>query len=60
MIDPALLRADRFNDFMESRQKKLLLLIEQAMGKSAYAGPMAEEGEDVESETLEGLSLPQA
>ena len=50
LIDPALLRADRFDEFMESRQRQLLRLIEQAMGKSAYAGPIAEEGEDVEDE----------
>lgn len=48
LIDPALLRSDRFDAFMESRQKQLLRLIEQAMGKSAYAGPLAEEGDDVE------------
>lgn len=50
LIDPTLLRADRFDEFMESRQRQLLRLIEQAMGKSAYAGPVAEEGEDVEDE----------
>ncbi len=50
LIDPAMLRANRFDEFMESRQRQLLRLIEQAMGKSAYAGPVAEEGEDVEDE----------
>jgi hypothetical protein len=54
LIDPSLLRADRFDVFMESRQKQLLVLIEQAMGKSAYAGPVAEEGEDVENDDFEG------
>lgn len=45
-----LLRADDFNGFMEDRQKRLLTLIEQAMGKSAYSGNVAEEGEDVEGD----------
>lgn len=53
LIDPAMLRADKFDEFMESRQKQLLRLIEQSMGKLAYAGPVAEEGEDVEHEALE-------
>ena len=35
---------------MEDRQKRLLLLIENAMGKSAYTGNIAEEGEDVEAD----------
>jgi hypothetical protein len=50
LIDPALLRADAFDAFMESRQKTLLALIEQAMGKAAYAGTLAEEGEDREQD----------
>ena len=33
---------------MEDRQKRLLGLIEQAMGKAAYSGNVPEEGEDVE------------
>ena len=32
----------------EDRQKRLLGLIEQAMGKAAYAGNVPEEGTDVE------------
>lgn len=48
LIDPALLRADKFEAFMEDRQKRLLGLIEQAMGKAAYSGNVPEEGEDVE------------
>lgn len=47
LIDPALLRADNFEAFMEDRQKRLLSLIEQAMGKEAYSGNVPEEGEDV-------------
>ncbi|HTY23274.1 MAG TPA: DUF262 domain-containing protein [Desulfomonilaceae bacterium] len=48
LIDPSLLRADNFDAFMEDRQKRLLVLIEQATGKAAYAGTVQEEGEDVE------------
>jgi hypothetical protein len=50
LIDPSLLRADRFDDFMEDRQKQLLSLIEQATGKAAYVGTVREEGEDVEAD----------
>jgi len=50
LIDPALLRADNFQAFMEDRQARLLALIEQATGKSAYTGGVAEEGEDVEGD----------
>jgi hypothetical protein len=39
------LRADNFQAFMEDRQTRLLSLIEQATGKSAYTGSVAEEGE---------------
>ena len=48
LIDPALLRADTFEAFMDDRQKRLLGLIEQAMGKAAYSGNTPEEGEDSE------------
>jgi hypothetical protein len=56
LIDPALLRADRFDEFMESRQRQLLRLIEHAMGKSAYAGPLADEGDDIDDESLEAVA----
>jgi hypothetical protein len=46
LIDPVLLRADKFEAFMEDRQKRLLGLIERAMGKDAYSGDLSEEGED--------------
>ena len=46
LIAPALLRGDQFEAFMEDRQKRLLGLIEQAMGKAAYTGNVPEEGED--------------
>lgn len=49
LIDPALLRTDKFEEFMEDRQKRLLGLIEQAMGKDAYSGNIPEEGEDTET-----------
>jgi hypothetical protein len=40
---------------MADRQKRLLALIEQATGKAAYTGDVAEEGFDVggDEETLE-------
>lgn len=63
LIDPTLLRADNFDAFMEDRQKQLLALIEQAMGKAAYTGNVAEEGEDVDADedTAEaGLTIPAA
>jgi hypothetical protein len=50
LIDPTLLRADKFEAFMDNRQRNLLTLIEQAMGKAAYAGNVAEEGEDAEAD----------
>ena len=50
LIDPLLLRADRFEDFMADRQKRLLALIEQATGRAAYIGTVQEEGEDVEAD----------
>lgn len=46
LIAPDLLRGDKFEAFMEDRQKRLLGLIEQAMGKTAYSGNVPEEGED--------------
>lgn len=52
-INPELLRADNFNAFMEDRQKQLLALIEQAMGKTAYMGDVQEEGIALEDEALE-------
>lgn len=50
LIDPALLRADAFEAFMADRQKRLLALIEQATGKTAYTGTVPEEGEDAEAD----------
>lgn len=48
LIDPSLLRADRFDAFMADRQAKLLVLIEKAMGKEFYRGDVPEEGMDDE------------
>ncbi len=55
LIDPSLLRANEFEKFMVDRQKQLLSLIEQAVGKAAYTGTVSEEGEDIEvdEDTLE-------
>ena len=50
LIDPLLLRADNFDEFMADRQKKLLSLIERATGNAAYTGDVREEGEDVEDD----------
>jgi hypothetical protein len=50
LIDPTLLRADSFEAFMLDRQRRLLALIEQATGRSAYTGTVREEGEDVEAD----------
>ena len=44
---PNILRSDNFDAFMTDRQKRLLGLIEQATGKTAYTGELLEEGVDV-------------
>lgn len=49
LMDPSLLRSDCFAEFMEDRQRRLLVLIEQAMGKAAYAGSIPGGGEDDEA-----------
>jgi hypothetical protein len=50
LIEPRLLWSNNFHAFMEDRQRKLLALIEQAMGKRAYSGDFPEEGEDVDGD----------
>ena len=50
LIDPALAHDNSFEAFMADRQKQLLGLIEQATGKTAYAGDASEEGIDVEAD----------
>lgn len=54
-IDPALLRADNFDTFMERRQQQLLALVEQAMGKKAYTGHDRDEDDmrETDSDTAE-------
>jgi len=47
LLDPSILRSDNFEPFMADRQKRLLGLIEQATGKTAYTGEVPEEGVDV-------------
>jgi hypothetical protein len=47
LIEPSFLRTNDFDGFMRDRQLRLLKVIELAMGKAAYAGDVAEEGEDV-------------
>lgn len=63
LISPELLRADKFDEFMEDRQTRLLALIGQATGKPAYSGPVREEGESAEADddTVESeLTIPAA
>jgi hypothetical protein len=63
LIDPALLRSDKFEDFMVDRQKQLLALIELATGKAAYIGGVPEEGEEpgADEDTVEAeLTIPAA
>lgn len=52
LIEPTLLRGNLFEAFMEDRQRKLLALIEEAMGKSAYIGDQTEEGDDIEGDHI--------
>jgi hypothetical protein len=61
MINPDLLRADKFAEFMDDRQMRLLGLIEKATGKSAYTGPFEDEGEvaEVDDDAAESeLTIP--
>jgi hypothetical protein len=55
LINPVLLRTDRFFDFLVDRQKQILGLIEQATGKASYRGLLPEEGEEVagDEDTIE-------
>lgn len=55
LIDPAILHSDDFEAFMADRQKRLLALIEQATGRTAYTGEVPEEGVYVgaDEDTLE-------
>jgi len=55
-IDPALLRADNFEDCFRQRKAALLALIEQAMGKQAISSsePPADDGLETPEEEFEG------
>ncbi|MFC3183285.1 GmrSD restriction endonuclease domain-containing protein [Cypionkella sinensis] len=56
-IDPALLRADRFVDFMADRENRLLALIAAATGHAiARTAPYPEDGQDVPQDD-EGFDL---
>jgi hypothetical protein len=50
LVSPELLRADSFQAFLEDRQKRLLLLIQEATGKAPYVGSVEDEGQDVEED----------
>jgi hypothetical protein len=50
LIDPALLRADKFEAFMTDRQERLLRMIEQATRQKAYRDQVSED----EAETDDG------
>jgi hypothetical protein len=60
-IDPALLRADRFEDFMEDRQRRLLTLIAKATGHAiATSGVPAEDGEDAADDDSDLATVDQS
>lgn len=50
LIDPVLLRADKFSEFMADRQNRLLSLIEKATGKNSYIGITIDEGVEASSD----------
>jgi hypothetical protein len=51
VIDPALLRADAFNEFYAARRAALLAIVERAMGKvSAESASVADDEDDEEEE----------
>ena len=50
LIDSELAYGDHFEAFLADRQKRLLALIEQAIGKMAYAGDTPDEGIDAEAD----------
>ncbi|WP_337176287.1 DUF262 domain-containing protein [Paludisphaera sp.] len=58
LIDPDLLRSDSFEEFMEDRQRRLLALIEAAIGKPVYTGDSVEEGEDLADDEDEAETGP--
>jgi hypothetical protein len=50
LINPSILRVNDFDAFLVDRQKRLLALIEHAIGKAAYVGAVQEEGVDFEAD----------
>lgn len=52
-LDPALLRTDDAAAFWSDRQRRLLTLIEQAMGKAVDANLVTEDGADMDEDALE-------
>ncbi|MDQ2079049.1 DUF262 domain-containing protein [Xanthobacteraceae bacterium Astr-EGSB] len=53
LIDPALLRADDLQAFLDDRQARLLRLIEQATGQAVYRGELADDEAETDTETAE-------
>jgi hypothetical protein len=57
LINPDYARADDFLGFMEDRQRRLVTIIEHAMGKSVYQGPVSEDDDlgelDIDAEESE-------
>jgi hypothetical protein len=53
LIDPPLLRADKFDAFMTDRQERLLALIEKATGQTIHRDGPADEHSEVDPETAE-------
>ncbi|MCG5531149.1 hypothetical protein LRD18_09755 [Halorhodospira halochloris] len=51
-LDPALLRSDDFNRFIEDRRRRLVALIEHAMGKQVNLAGEKEEYELTEAESF--------
>lgn len=51
-LEPALLRSDDFDRFVEDRRRRLVALIERAMGKQVNLAPETEEYEVAEAESF--------
>jgi hypothetical protein len=53
LINPAILRQDSFQAFMQDRQERLLRMIEAATGQSAYRGEALKDEDENDAETAE-------
>jgi hypothetical protein len=53
LISPALLRSNNFSSFMQDRQARLLSLIEDATGQSAYRGEVPKDEDETDAEVAE-------